>query len=234
MEELSKKALALGTIPAGGSASVDVEVQTPGGVSAGEVPVLVHVASRLRPIASRLVVLREQEHVPALEIHVARREEIVELTLRNRGTAGTGQLHVAVDGVFEALDEIAPDGEKTVELALAGKVRKVTVTLVGPLADRRVEIPLPESEMTVVPPQVRFERGGLFGSDRVHVNASDPSGLRDGWISLDGEKESYLDWGGELSGSLSVSMPHGEHTVRTKVETVEGLAVYDRRVFTID
>ena len=234
LEELSKRGLPLGTIPARGSASVEVEVEPRGGIAAGEVPLLVHVATRLRTIASRLVVLREQEHVPDLEIHVVRREEDVKLTLRNRGTTGTGQLHVSLDGVFKAVDEIAPGAEETIELALAGKVRKVDVTLVGPLADRRVEIPLPESEVTVKPPNVRFQRGGFPGFDRVRVRASDPSGLRDGWLSLDGEKQDYLDWGGKPSGSLSIALPHGEHTVRTKVETVEGLAVYDRRVFTKD
>jgi carboxyl-terminal processing protease len=234
LEELSKRGLPLGVIPAGGSASVEVEVEPPGGIAAGEVPLLVHVASRLRPMASRLVVLREEEHVPDLEIRVVRREEDVKLTLRNRGRVGTGELRVAVNGVFEALDEIAPEAEETVELALAGKVRKVVVTLLGPLADRRVEIPLPESEITVTPPRVRFQRGGFPGFSRLRVQASDPSGLRDGWISLDDEKKGYLDWDGKPSGSMSISLPHGEHTVRTKVETVEGLAVYDRRIFTKD
>jgi hypothetical protein len=147
---------------------------------------------------------------------------------------GTGELRVAVNGVFEALDEIPPEAEETVELVLAGKVRRVVVTLLGPLADRRVEIPLPESEITVTPPRVRFQRGGFPGFGRVRVQASDSSGLRDGWISLDGEKKGYLDWGGKPSGSMSISLPHGEHTVRTKVETIEGLAVYDRRIFTKD
>jgi hypothetical protein len=159
----------------------------------------------------------------------------VEVTVRNRGETGAGELRVDADGAFEIVEELAPGAEKTVELPLAGKVRNVAVTLLGLLADRRVEVPLPDTQATVVPPRVRFRRCGLPGFERVRVEATgEEDGLRHGWIALDDEKERFVEWDGQNAGSLSVGLPHGEHTVRSKVETVAGVAVYDQRVFTRD
>jgi hypothetical protein len=236
IKDLGEKALPLGTIPAGGSASAEVEFETPDGLSAGELNLLVHVASRLRPLASQRKVLRATEQVPSLEIEVVRKgEAAVEVTVRNRGEAGAGELRVDADGAFEVLEQLDPGAEKTVELPLAGKVRNVAVTLFGPLADRRVEVPLPETKVTVVPPRVRLQRRGFSGFfERVQVEASAEDGLQDAWVALDNEKERYVDWGGRPFGSLSVRLPHGEHTVRSKVETLSGLAVYDQRIFIRD
>jgi hypothetical protein len=236
IKDLGEKALPLGTIAAGGSASAEVEFETPDGLSAGELGLLVHVASRLRPLASQRKVLRAKEHIPSLEIEVVRKgEAAVDVTVRNRGETGAGEFRVDADGAFEVVEELAPGAEKTVELPLAGKVRNVAVTLLGPLADRRVEVPLPETKVTVVPPLVRLYRGGLLGFfERVKVEASAEDGLQDGWVALDNEKEGYVDWGGRSAGSLSVRLPHGEHAVRSKVETLSGLAVYDQRIFIKD
>jgi carboxyl-terminal processing protease len=235
LDKLSERALPLGTIPADGSASVQVDVQPPDGLSAGELPILVHVASRLRPIVSRLAVLRAREHIPDLEIEVVREEDQVRVMIRNRGDTEAGQLRVDASGAFRVLEELPPGAEETVELPLAGKVRHVAVTLLGPLAERRLEIPLPDSRITVTPPRVRVQRVGVPGwYERVRVQAADDEGLREAWVSLDGEKESYADWKGRGSGSLSVGLSHGEHRVLTKVKTTSGLAVYDRRVFTRD
>ncbi len=85
-----------------------------------------------------------------------------------------------------------------------------------------------------MPPQVRVKRGGFPGFDRVSVEASDPEGLREGWISIDGQKQTYGEWDGRSSGSLSLSLPKGEHTLLAKVETVSGVAVFDRRVLIRD
>ena len=236
IEELSKLALSLGTIPARGESTVEVDVKLPDGLSAGELPFLVHVASRLRPIGSRLTVLKAREHIPDLEIEVVHssEDETVHVTLRNRAKTGAGKVRVEVSGAFRVLDELPAGAEETVELPLSGKAENVSVTMIGPLTDRRLEIPLPESSVTIIPPRVRVRRVGIPGFDRIRVQASDPEGLQEGWISLDGEKKSYVDWEGKRSGSLSTRLSHGEQTVVAKVETASGLSIYDRRVFTTD
>jgi carboxyl-terminal processing protease len=237
LDDLAEKTLALGTIPARGSVSAELEVQTPDGLSAGEIPIVVHLASQLRPVASRRAVLRAREHVPDLELEVSRTEEQVKVVLHNVGSTGAGQLRVDAGGAFEVVEELPAGAEETVELPLAGKVRNVTVALLGPLANRRFEIPLPDpgSKVTIVPPRVTVQRQGFAGFfDRVRIEATDAEGLREGWVSLDNEKKAYVNWEGDHSGSLSVALSHGEHTVLAKVKTTSGLAVYDRRVFTAD
>ncbi len=236
IEELSKVALSLGTIPAHGEATVEVVVTLPDGLSAGELPFLVHVASRLRPIGSLLTVLRAREHIPELEIEVVRstEDETVHVTLRNRAETGAGKVRIDVSGAFRVIEELPAGAEETVELPLSGKAKNVSITMIGPLADRRLEIPLPESSVTIIPPRIRVRRVGIPGFDRIRVQASDPEGLQEGWISLDGEKKSYADWEGKRSGSLTARLSHGEQAVVAKVETASGLSVYDRRVFTTD
>jgi hypothetical protein len=174
--------------------------------------------------------------VPDLEIAVAREEEQVVVTLTNRSPTGAGEVRVDVSGAFRVLETLAAESQETVELPLSGKATKLMVTLRGPLTSRRVEIPLPDpgATLTVVPPRVQVQRGGFPGFERIRVTAGDPSGLRHGWISLDEEKETYDAWHGRSSGSLSLSLPEGEHTLLTKVETASGISLFDRRVFTKD
>ena len=236
IEDLGEKALPLGTLAPGGSASASTDIAPPVGLSVGEIPILIHVASRLRPLVSQRVVLRAREHVPDLEIAIVREGDEVHVTLTNRSTSEAGEVRIDVPGAFRILEKLAGSAEETVDLPLSGKGRKLMVTLRGPRADRRLEIPLPESDgtLTVVPPQVRVKRGGFPGFDRVSVEASDPEGLRQGWISIDGEKQIYGAWDGRSSGSLSLGLPKGEHTLLAKVETVSGVAVFDRRVLTRD
>ena len=236
IEDLGEKALPLGTLAPGGSASVSTDIAPPVGLSVGEIPILIHVASRLRPLASQRIVLRAREHVPDLEIAIVKEGDEVHVTLTNRSTSEAGEVRIDVPGAFRVLEKLDGSAEETVDLPLSGKGRKLMVTLRGPRADRRVEIPLPESDgtLTVVPPQVRVRRGGFPGFERVSVDASHPEGLREGWISIDGEKQTYGEWGGRSSGSLSLGLPKGEHTLLAKVETVSGVAVFDRRVLTRD
>jgi carboxyl-terminal processing protease len=236
LDDLGEKALPLGTLPPGGSAKAVTDVEPPEGLSVGEIPILVHVASRLRPLVSQSAVLRAHEHVPDLEIAVAREEEQVVVTLTNRSPTGAGEVRVDVSGAFRVLETLAAESQETVELPLSGKATKLMVTLRGPLTSRRVEIPLPDpgATLTVVAPRVQVQRGGFPGFERIRVTAGDPSGLRHGWISLDEEKETYDAWHGRSSGSLSLSLPKGEHTLLTKVETASGISLFDRRVFTKD
>jgi carboxyl-terminal processing protease len=231
---LSEKAFPIGTLPADGEVAVDVEVKVTDGLSAGELPVQVHVASRLRAITSQRQVLRVEEHVPDLEIEVVRDGDLAKVTLRNRGDREAGDLRVDVPGAFQILEELPAGSEEVVELALAGTVKQISVTLLGPMVSRRVSIPLPETSVTVVPPEIRILRGGFPGFPRVRVEASDPGGLREGWVSLDGQKRAYAEWTGRDSASLAVGFSEEEHDVAAKVETETGISVIDRRVLTRD
>jgi hypothetical protein len=163
-----------------------------------------------------------------------REEDLAKVTLRNRGDREAGDLRVDVPGAFKILEELPAGAEEVVELALAGDVKHLSVTLLGPLVSRRVIIPLPDTSVTVVPPEVRISRGGFPGFPRIRIEASDPGGLREGWVSLDGEKRAYGEWSGRDSASLAVGISESEHEVSAKVEAETGISVIDRRVLTRD
>ena len=234
MQELSRQAFELGALEAEGRVTVDVEADPPPGLSAGEIPVLVHVASQLRPLASQRAILRAREHIPDLEIQVVRQEESVHVHLLNRGETDAGRMRIQASEAFKTLDGLEAGATETTELPLAGKVRHVVITLYGPSAQRSVLIPLPDVSVAVAPPRLRLSRTGLLGFHRVRLEATDPGGLHEGWISLDGEKKSYVDWTGRRSGTLSAPLSQSQHSVVTRIENTDGVAVIDRRTLTID
>jgi carboxyl-terminal processing protease len=235
-DALPDRVLALGTIEPQGFARAEIELTPPDGIGADHVPVLVHVASGARPLASQRLLIAVVNHIPEVEIEVERAgEEDVEVTLRNRGTRGSGSMRVDVPGATRTIETLAPGAEETFELPLAGRVDHVAVTLLGPRAQRRIEIPLPEERVIVAPPEVRIERTGVMGRPRLRIHADAADGLRQGWIIVDGEKRTYVAWdGASTNGVLELSLPSGDHSVRSKIETGSGVSTIDARLFTAE
>ena len=54
-------------------------------------------------------------------------------------------------------------------------------------------------------------------------------GLRDGWISIDGQKKAFVDFAGAREGELDAAARSGEHDVVAKIETADGVSVIDVR-----
>jgi carboxyl-terminal processing protease len=234
VQELASKAFPLGTLPAEGETSFEAEGSLGLGLTARELPITVHVASRLRPLASQRVVLQAREHVPDLEIEIAREGDLARIGLRNVGDIDAGELRVETEGAFRVVEALPAGAQETVELPLAGPAKSATILLAGPLAQRRIQVPMPESSLRVVPPRLRVSAGGWPGFRRIRLETSDPTELREGWIALDGDKKAYASWAGKRSGRLSVRPSKEEHTVLAKVETASGVEVLDQRTLRAD
>ena len=129
---------------------------------------------------------------------------------------------------------LSPGEEQTLDLPIAGEVRFVAVLLSGAGVQRRIEVPLPDERISVVPPQLQLERTNLLGQARVQVHAHADEGLRDGWLALDGQKEIYVAWDGSREGLLHADLEDGDHSLTTKIKTLSGVAVIDTRRLTAD
>jgi carboxyl-terminal processing protease len=236
VDSLPDHVVPLGTIEPHTTARAEIELTPPDGIGADHVPILAHVASGGRPLASERLIIDAVNHVPDVEIEVVRTsEEDVAVTLRNRGERGSGSMRVDVPGATGTIETLEPGGEETFELPLAGQVDRVTVTLLGPRAQRRIEIPLPEEHVVVAPPDVRIERSRAVGRTRLRIHADAAEGLRQGWIVVDGEKRTYVAWNGaETNGVLELPLPEGDHAVRSKIETGSGISMIDARLFTAE
>ena len=191
-------------------------------------------AGTLRLPAGRKV-LAVEHRAPRLEIVVVRADEAtVSVTVRNRGCCDPGKIRVAIPGTSLELEPLAPGEEQTLDLPIAGEVRFVAVLLSGAGVQRRIEVPLPDERISVVPPQLQLERTNLLGQARVQVHAHADEGLRDGWLALDGQKEIYVAWDGSREGLLHADLEDGDHSLTTKIKTLSGVAVIDTRRLTAD
>jgi hypothetical protein len=80
---------------------------------------------------------------------------------------------------------------------------------------------------------MRIERGRSVGRPRLRIHADAEEGLRHGWIIVDGEKRTYVAWNGEATnGVLELSLPEGDHAIRSKIETGSGISLIDARLLT--
>ena len=52
-------------------------------------------------------------------------------------------------------------------------------------------------------------------------------GVRDGWIALDGQKKALAGFDGKPEAELDVPVAVGEHDLVAKVETSDGIAIFD-------
>jgi hypothetical protein len=234
VDYLSNKLVALGTLPPDGVLAGTIELTPPDGIAVPEQPVALHIASGSHPLQSEDLVLQVTPHVPEIEIEVVRSsEERVEVTVHNRGHFGLGSMRIDVPGATRAIEDLEAGGSLARELLLSGEVESVAVTLQGPWVQRRIEVPLPEDRVSVVPPEVMLERAGLLGHSKVRVRATSPEGLDSGWIVLDGQKQEYTEWRGQLKGKLQTSFDEEDsHNVVAHVETLSGVAVTESRQLT--
>ncbi|MFQ5515733.1 MAG: S41 family peptidase [Myxococcota bacterium] len=235
-EYLSNKLVALGTLEPGGSVSGEIELSPPHGIAVREHPVVLHLASGAVPLQDEDLVLQVAPRTPDLEIRVGRlSKERIEVAVENRGRSPLGELRIDVPGASHTVESIEAGGTVEKELLLSGEVEYVSVTLMGPWVRRRIDVPLPEAEVSVRPPRVVLERTYRLGRARVRVHANSSEGLDTGWIALDGQKQSFVSWSGEASGEIQTGLDHeASHNVIAHVETVSGVAVTDSRQLTAD
>lgn len=232
---LSNRLVALGTVPAHGSAEGEIELTPSDGLFVDPLNVRALVASGSSPLLAERQELRVEHRSPQLEIEVVRTDEAtVSVTVRNQGCCDPGEIRVAVPGTSLELEALAPGGDQTLELPIAGDVRFVSVLLSGAGVQRRIEVPLPAERISVVPPEVELERSERLGQTRVQVHAQSPEGLREGWLALDGQKEIYVAWEGSNVGLLRADLDGGVHSLTTKVKTLSGVSVIDTRRLTTD
>jgi carboxyl-terminal processing protease len=233
-DSLPDHILPLGTIAAHGDTLAEVDVTPPDGIGADSVPVLAHVATGDRTLASQRLLIEVANHVPDIEIEIVRgSDETVDVTLRNRGVRGSGSMRIDTPGATRTIETLGAGEEESFELPLAGPVEHVAVSFLGPRAQRRIEIPLPEERILVAPPDMRIELGRSVGRSRLRIHADAEEGLRQGWIIVDGEKQTYVAWNGEsTNGVLELSLPEGDHAIRSKIETGSGISLIDARLLT--
>jgi carboxyl-terminal processing protease len=233
-ESLPDHILPLGVVEAHGDELIEVELRPPDGIGADSVPVIAHLAAGARTLATQRLLIDVVNHVPDVEIEVVRLDdENVEVTLRNQGTRGSGSMRVDVPGAARTIETLGAGDEESFELPLAGPVEHVAVSFLGPRAQRRIEIPLPDERVLIAPPEVHIERRRSVGRPRLRIRADAAEGLRHGWIIVDGEKRTYVAWNGEATnGILELPLSEGDHAIRSKIETGSGISMIDARLIT--
>ncbi len=231
-EYLSNKLIQLGTLEAKSSVEVDIELSPPPGISVDEQVVMVHVASGLRALQSHRLLLNVVNHVPDLNIVVTRVDDSdVKVTVKNVGVFGSGPVRVSLRGSIEDIESLKEGESKTVQLSISGKAEKIAVDLMGPGVRRRIEVPFPDGEISIIPPMLSVARSGLPGFRRVRLKAESSDGFSVGWIALDGQKEIYADWAGVAEVELETPLGDGDHSVAVMVESISGVAVTEWRRF---
>ncbi len=224
---LANRLVSLGAIPSGGEAEGHIPVTPPEGLSARNHPILVAVSSGDRPLASHPFTLRVATRPPELEIALETSVEEVRIALHNLGSHAIGTAIVSLPGAVETVESLAPGASHSVVLSLAEHAKKATVTLLGPWAQRRIELPLPQptpdlvaagiasmgavtatSSRTVVRvPHIAIDLDGRRKPPIVTLFASAPEGLRGAWIVVGDQKETYVDLGGRPDSTLQVPIP---------------------------
>jgi hypothetical protein len=229
---LAGKAAPLGTLDPKGSASAEIEVTSPDGLSLAELPVFAHVASGSRALQSRRIVIRATSPEPDLSIEVARAGEVLQVRVANRGAAKSGAVRVVLGTALRTIESLEPGASQSVDLPIAGEGKEVIVALVGAGAQRAVEIPIPEEHASVVPPRVSFVRANGLRGPSIHLDAAADPGLRQGWLKVDGAKRAFARWDGRGSAELAAPLESdGYAQVQSKVEGQDGVAVVDSRLF---
>lgn len=234
---LEGKVVSLGDLGPGETRTGEIRITPPEGIAVAEVPLLVHVASGWRPLQSQRLKLALASRIPEVQIEVERLDaDTVRVRVENRGDNHTGEVRVIASSASATLEDLAPGAGESAELALSGAADTVTVALVGPGAQRGIQIPIPEESapVRVLPPSLALEQAhGLRGSE-IRLQASSREGLRHGWIKVDGEKKSYSRWDGSGMGELQASLDSGDASVQAMVETLSGISVLDSRLVTED
>ncbi len=226
---LDNKVTGLGEIAAHGSESTEIEVVPPDGISVEHHPVDILVAAGDRPLAKQREVLDVSVQPPELAVEVERTSATdVRLTLLNNGPHAARSITVGVPGATRSFESLPPGAREEVTLPLSAKPKTIVIAQLGPWAQRRIEVPIPEARMSYTPPDVTIDEH----AENVGVRARTDVGLRDGWISIDGQKQKFVDFAGAREASIEVPLGGGEHDVISKIETSDGVSVIDVRRLT--
>jgi carboxyl-terminal processing protease len=228
-EYLDNKLAGIGRLAAGETRSAELELTPPDGISVAHHPVDVLVASGDRPLQKKRIVLEVMSQPAHLEIDVERAgsdEATVRLT--NKSNHPARALTLGVPGATRSLEVLEPGASKEFELPLSAKPKLISVAQLGPWAQRRVDLPIPEQSGHFVLPEVAIDERAAD----LEMHAAAPEGLQDGWIMVDGQKRAMSSFAGKSSAELSVPLAAGEHDIVAKVETSSGLSIYDLRHLT--
>lgn len=235
VEYLRNAAIPLGTIAAGGTATGKFELHPGDGLAASPLQVTVRVASGSRALEALPLSVIVKNHPPRVQIDVERLpEDQASVTLTNLGCCSPGQIRISVTGATRALEAVESGASSSVELPISGNAKEISILLYGGGVRRQIQIPIPEHRISVTPPELTVERGSWLGGQRIQVRAKAAEGLREGWLQLDGQKETYVDWNGDRTGTLRAPITAGEHKLVAKVETMSGVSVIDLRTLTVD
>ena len=230
-EYLDNKVAGLGELAPGATATAELELSPPDGITVLRHPIDVLVAAGDRPLAKQRIVLDVVAAPPELELELERvSADDVKVLLVNRGAHAARSLTVAVAGATRSLESLEPGASQEYTLPLAAAPKTVIVAQLGPWAQRRIEVPIPETRATYKPPQVLIEE---HAAD-VGVRASAIEGLAHAWVAVDGQKKIYTSFGNAPDGGLDVPLGSGQHDVASKVETSSGVSVVDLRRLTRD
>ena len=226
---LDNKVAGLGEIAAHGSASTEIEVVPPDGISVEHHPIDVLVAAGDRPLAKQRAVLDVSVQPPELEFDVERTSPTdVRLTLLNKGPHAARSITVAVPGATRSFEVLEPGARQELMLPLSATPKTIVIAQLGPWAQRRVELPIPQANARYTPPKVTIDEQ----SENIDLHARTDVGLRDGWISIDGQKKAFVDFAGAREGGIEQPLGSGEHDVVAKIETTDGVSVIDVRRLT--
>lgn len=226
---LDNQIAGLGTLAAHGSASAEFEVVPPDGISVEHHPIDVLIAAGDRPLAKERRVLDVSVLPPELQVEVVRSSPTaVQVTLVNNGRHPARSLTVAVPGATRSFEVLEPGARQELTLPLSETPKTIVIAQLGPWAQRRIEVPIPSSSARYTPPHVTIDEQ----AENVALRARSDLGLRDGWISIDGQKKAFVDFAGAREGGLELPMGSGEHDVVAKIETTDGVSVIDVRRLT--
>jgi carboxyl-terminal processing protease len=228
-EYLDNKVAGLGALGPGATISTELELHPPDGISVEHHPIDVLVAAGDRPLAKHRAVLDVTAQPAQLEIEVVPvNADDVKLVLVNKSAHAARSLTVAVPGATRSFEVLEPGQREEMTLPLSANPKTIIVAQLGPWAQRRVEVPIPQTATTYAPPEVVIGEH----AEQVQLTARSPLGLRDGWIAVDGQKKSYSDFANAREGTLEIPLGSGEHNVVSKVETADGVSVIDVRQLT--
>ena len=242
---LENQLRALGELGAGATVNVELSLEPPEGISVSAHPARLHLLAGSRTLHSQDVTLRVAPRISPLVIHLSRTsEEDLRVALRNTGDHRSAALRIGVPGSTRSLEPLGAGVLEEIILPLPADPDEVIVSLSGPWVERHLRIPIPDTEVRVVPPRIQVDRHERRGRPEVRVRADDPRGLRRAWIQIDGQKEAFSSWAGRIQGTLSAALPELEppddrdpedtedgpgYDVAVMVETQDGIEVLDAR-----
>jgi len=150
--------------------------------------------------------------------------------LTNKSAHKASSLTIAVPGATRSLEQLEAGASQDLELPLPAQPKTISIAQIGPWAQRRVDVPIPQASARYTLPEVVLDERAAD----VALHARSGGGLRDGWIAIDGQKRALASFDGKDEGELDVPVASGEHDFVAKVEASDGVSVFDLRHLTRD